>query len=62
MPHILSRMSFYQKLHHKNNMFYLHNPNCSVMFGGIHSNIEKFFMVFMMSSVSSGSKTTDDDK
>ena len=55
-------MNFYQKLHHKNNMFYLHNPNCSVMFGGIHSNIEKFFMVLMMSSVSSGSKTTDDDK
>ena len=24
-------------------MFYLYNPNCSAMFGGIHSKIEKFF-------------------
>ena len=27
-------------------MFYLYNPKCSEMFGGIHSNIEKVFMVF----------------
>ena len=28
---------------HKNAIFYLYNPNCSAMFGGIHSKIKKFF-------------------
>ena len=29
-------------------MFYLYNPNCSAMFGGIHSKIEKFFTCMVL--------------
>ena len=29
-------------------MFFLYNPNCSAMFGGIHSKIEKFFTYMVL--------------
>ena len=43
--------------YHTNSMFYLYNPNCSAMFGGIHSfiihssKIEKFFTCMVLDIV-----------